>query len=168
MTAAVKAVAERCAIEDWRASQTPADKGAEIRRRQQAEHRVAMVGDGINDAPVLAGADVSVAMGSGTALAQASADLVLLGRGLAPLVLGVRHSRRTLGIVRQNITWAILYNALAMPLAAGGWIAPWMAAIGMSLSSLLVVLNATRLSRVSTPGDDASNTTPLSSALTAQ
>ncbi|MCG7754981.1 heavy metal translocating P-type ATPase, partial [Flavihumibacter cheonanensis] len=94
--------------------------------------------------PVLAGADVSVAMAGGTSLAQTSADMVLLGESLEPLAEGIAHARRALRIVRQNLAWAAAYNITALPLAATGFIAPWMAAIGMSASSLLVVLNALR------------------------
>jgi P-type Cu2+ transporter len=131
----------------WQAGLTPEDKLALLRRRQASGATVIMVGDGVNDAPVLAGADVSVAMARGTPLAQNSADMVLLGESLEPLAEGVAHARRSLRIVRQNLAWAAGYNMLALPLAATGFIAPWMAAIGMSASSLLVVLNALRLSR---------------------
>ena len=121
------------------------DKLALVHALQAQGHRVAMVGDGINDAPVIAGADVSVAIGGGTDLAKINADVVMLGEGLGPLVRGIESARRTRRIIRQNLCWAVLYNATAVPLAASGWLAPWMAAIGMSASSLLVVLNAVRL-----------------------
>ena len=84
-------------------------------------------------------------MGSGTQLAAAAADMVLLSERLGHLPQAVRMARRTLVIIRQNLAWSLLYNILAVPLAAAGWIAPWMAAIGMSASSLLVVVNALRL-----------------------
>jgi P-type Cu2+ transporter len=128
-----------------RADMSAADKLAMVHALQAAGHRVVMVGDGVNDAPVLAAADVSVAIGSGTDLARVSADAVLLGAGLAPLVSAVETSRGMLRIIRQNLGWAVLYNATAVPLAACGWLEPWMAALGMSASSLLVVLNALRL-----------------------
>ena len=144
---AVAEVAARLNITDWQAGQTPTHKLAIIRSRQHDGKRVLMVGDGINDAPVLAGADVSVAMGGGAALAQTQADLLLLGGRLAPLLDGIDTARRTLTVVRQNLAWAALYNLLAMPLAAAGWVEPWQAALGMSLSSALVVGNSLRLLR---------------------
>jgi Cu2+-exporting ATPase len=144
----VAAAARATGIDTWHAGLDPAGKLARLETLRAGGHRVAMLGDGVNDAPVLAGADVSLAMGSGTTLAQTSADLILLGRSLSPIATGHRVARRTLRIIRQNLAWAAGYNALAMPAAALGWVQPWMAAIGMSLSSLVVVLNAARLGRL--------------------
>jgi Cu2+-exporting ATPase len=142
---AVSPVAARLAIDDWQAALTPAEKLDYIRTLREAHETVIMVGDGINDAPVLAAADASVALDAGTALARASADAVSLGRGLGPLVTAATIARRTRRIIRQNIGWAIAYNLTAVPLAISGFLAPWMAALGMSMSSLIVVLNALRL-----------------------
>ncbi|MPS49534.1 heavy metal translocating P-type ATPase [Methylobacillus sp.] len=132
-------------IGDWRAALNPEGKLAALREMQQRGEVVAMVGDGINDAPVLAGAQVSFAMGSGTQMARASGDIVLLGENLLEIDHAITTGRFTVSIVRQNFTWALVYNALALPFAAAGLIAPWMAAIGMSVSSLIVILNALRL-----------------------
>jgi Cu2+-exporting ATPase len=152
--AVVARVADRLDGIDARAGLSAQDKLALVRALQADGNVVAMVGDGVNDAPVLAGADVSVAIGSGTDLAKVSADIVMPGAGLAPLVPGVEIARRTLRIIRENLAWAVLYNAVAVPLAAAGQLEPWMAALGMSCSSLLVVANALRLLR--TPRERAS------------
>jgi Cu2+-exporting ATPase len=125
----------------------PADKLEQVRNMQQQGAIVAMTGDGINDAPVLAGADVSIAMGSGTQLAAAHADMILLSNHIEHLYSGYRVATKTLAIIRQNLTWAFSYNLLAVPAAAMGYVEPWLAAIGMSASSLMVVLNALRLTR---------------------
>ena len=124
------------------------DKLKLVRDLQTSGARVAAVGDGINDSPLLAGADVSIAMGSGTSIAQHSADCIWMGNQLTGLETAFATAKRTMQIVRQNLIWALCYNLSAIPLAAGGFIAPWMAALGMSLSSLLVMLNALRLGRI--------------------
>jgi len=108
---------------------------------------VVMTGDGVNDAPVLAQAQVSVAVDQGAEAAQAAADMVLLSSELLRLADGVRMARKTRIVIRQNLSWSVAYNVLALPAAAMGYVTPWLAGIGMSLSSLLVVLNALRLAK---------------------
>ncbi len=144
----VAQVATSLGITEARSECTPDDKLEYIHALQQQGEVVVMVGDGINDAPVLAGADVSVAPSHAASLAQSSADVLMLGDSLHPIVTLMRASRRTMRIVRQNLAWAIVYNLSAVPLAAAGFVPPWLAAIGMSTSSLVVVLNALRLSRI--------------------
>ncbi len=131
--------------QDAQGGQTPEAKHAYLRQLQAQGAVVSMIGDGVNDAPVLAQAQVSVAMGNGADLARQSADVVLLGERLHALVSALQLARRTLRIVRQNLVWSFAYNLLAIPLAMTGIVTPWMAGIGMSSSSLLVVLNALRL-----------------------
>lgn len=144
---AVAAVATTLGIEDVHFECTPQEKLAVIEAAQRRGHRVVMIGDGINDAPVLAGADTSVAPAHGALLAQTNADVIMIGDSLRPLTTAVKMSRQTMRIVRQNLAWAIVYNTLALPLAAAGLVPPWAAAIGMSTSSLVVVMNALRLNR---------------------
>jgi Cu2+-exporting ATPase len=143
--AATVSFATAVGIDEARGGMSPEDKLDFVRERETAGAVVMMVGEGINDAPVLAGADVSLAMGSGTRIAQTQADLILTSDQLAALPLAIRQARRTLRIVRENMVWAIGYNAIALPVAATGLLTPWLAALGMSLSSLLVVGNALRL-----------------------
>jgi Cu2+-exporting ATPase len=145
---AVAWAAKALGIGEFRFGMSPEQKLARVRELQERGSVVAMVGDGVNDAPVLAASQVSIAMGSGTQLAHASADMVLLSEHLDHLGVGIRQARRTLRVIRQNLGWALAYNLVAVPLAAAGLVAPWMAAIGMSLSSLVVVINALRLKRV--------------------
>jgi Cu2+-exporting ATPase len=147
-TEPVRRTARALGITEWHAAQAPADKLALLRARQRAGSVVAAVGDGINDAPLLAQADVSIAFLSGSQLAQASADIVFTGQDLRVLARLPEWAATTRRIVRQNLVWAAVYNLAAVPLAAGGLLAPWMAAIGMSLSSLVVVGNALRLNRL--------------------
>ena len=144
---AVDDVARQLGIDDAHFECTPEDKLHIIEEAQRRGERVVMVGDGINDAPVLAGADASIAPAHGALLAQTSADVIMLGESLGPVATAVTMSRKTMRIVRQNLAWAIVYNALALPLAAAGFVPPWAAAIGMSASSLIVVMNPLRLNR---------------------
>ena len=127
------------------AQSSPEDKLAVIAAAQQQGARVAVVGDGINDAPVLAQADVSVALDQGAALAQSQADLIVLNGRLTGLPEAVLQSRRAMRIVRQNLAWAAVYNFSCIPLALMGLLPPWAAGLGMAASSLLVVLNSLRL-----------------------
>jgi Cu2+-exporting ATPase len=143
---AVRAAAAGAGISYARARMLPDEKAAAVRQMQEQGAVVAMIGDGVNDAPVLAQAQVSIAMGAGAALAHGAADMVLMSPMLSDLGRGVRLSRKTLRIVRQNLTWAFAYNLIALPLAVSGMLTPWMAGIGMSASSLFVVLNALRAS----------------------
>jgi Cu2+-exporting ATPase len=142
---------ERLGIGHVAARQSPEDKLAGVRALQADDRVVAMVGDGLNDAPVLAGADVSIAIGSGAALAHRAAGLVLTAPSLLRIPAAVRLARRTRTIVRQNLAWALGYNIVAIPLAAAGLVTPWVAALGMALSSLIVTLNALRLARSPEP-----------------
>lgn len=141
----VAATAAQLGVSAWQARRLPADKLDRITALRDAGHCIMAVGDGSNDAPVLAGADVSVALASGTELAQAQADIVLCTDQLIMLPRARAVARQARHILTQNQRWALCYNLCAMPLAALGWVPPWLAAIGMSTSSLVVVLNALRI-----------------------
>jgi len=148
--AAVRTTAASLGIADARGCQLPQDKLDAVRALQREGAVVAMVGDGINDAAVLSGADVSFAMGRGASLAQLHADCVLLGdgdAGLRPLAEAFDTADATLRVIRQNLAWAMAYNLAAIPLAACGLLGPWLSGVGMAASSALVVLNALRLRR---------------------
>jgi Cu2+-exporting ATPase len=142
----VSRVAQALGITAYAGACTPQNKLDFLQRAQQAGRRVAMVGDGLNDGPVLAGAQVSFAFGQAVPLAQAKADFVVPGGQLGAVAQAVLLARRTVRIVRQNLAWAALYNAVCVPLAVAGLLSAWAAGLGMALSSLLVVLNALRLS----------------------
>jgi P-type Cu2+ transporter len=159
----VRRTAETLGLGAWRALQTPSDKLELVRERQRHGGIVAAVGDGVNDAPLLAQADVSVALLAGSQLAQASADVVFTGTDLRALAQLLDWAAATRRVVRQNLIWAVVYNLAAVPLAAAGLLAPWMAAIGMSISSLVVVGNALRLGRrlADTPRAPAPSFVPL-------
>jgi P-type Cu2+ transporter len=143
----VDEVARKLGVQQAVGRLTPEAKLSLVQQRESAGTRVLMVGDGINDGPVLAAASVSCAMAQGSAVAQAAADLLLLNDSLGVLAEAISTARQMRAVIRQNLAWALVYNLGAVPLAAMGWIAPWVAAIGMSTSSLLVVLNAARLAR---------------------
>ena len=145
---AAQAMGRLVGIGDVYGGLSPEGKHQRIKAFQEQGLVVAMVGDGVNDAPVLAQAQVSIAMGSGTDLARAQADMVLLGENLDAIADAIAMARKTVKIVRQNLIWAFAYNFTAIPLAMSGLVTPWMAGIGMSASSLLVVLNALRLQKV--------------------
>jgi Cu2+-exporting ATPase len=142
---AVAHIAAQAGITSWRSGLRPEDKLAVLREFQQQGDIVAMAGDGVNDAPVLAGADVSLAMGGGTQVARSSSDIVLLSESLPDIQCSLETGQASMMIMRQNFTWAIVYNLIALPFAAAGLIPPWLASLGMSASSLVVVLNALRL-----------------------
>jgi Cu2+-exporting ATPase len=147
-SAAVQHIAEQLGIRDYAAGLSPEQKLARIRALQAAGHKVIMVGDGLNDIPVLAQADFSVSVHNASDLAKVRADSVLLGSRLSPLLDALQHGARTRRIIRQNILWALLYNGISLPAAALGMVPPWLAALGMSISSLLVTANSARLYRV--------------------
>jgi Cu2+-exporting ATPase len=145
---AVRHAAQHCGVAHWRAAQSPEQKHRLVSDLQAQGAVVCMVGDGVNDAPVLARADVSIAMGTGAVLAQRAADIVMVSARFDALVPSFSIARATMRLVRQNLGWAFAYNVIAVPLAAFGWITPWAAGLGMSASSLFVVLNALRLRRM--------------------
>ncbi|CAO3418364.1 heavy metal translocating P-type ATPase [Azospirillum endophyticum] len=144
---AVAVVAERLGITDWRAEQTPADKTAALAELAARGRSVLMVGDGLNDAPALAAAAVSMSPSTAVDVSQTAADVVFQGRLLRPIVETVEVARRSGRLVRQNFGIALVYNLCAVPLAMGGMLTPLLAALAMSSSSLIVILNALRLAR---------------------
>ncbi len=143
-------VAGKLGISDVRAGVTPRGKHDFVAGLQAEGAVVAMLGDGVNDAPVLAQAQVSVAMGGGAQLARTQSDFILLSENLDHLRHGLRRARKTLQVIHQNLWWSFAYNFVALPLAIAGYVTPWIAGIGMSASSLLVVLNSLRIQRVET------------------
>ncbi len=141
------ALAQRLGVQDVRSRATPEDKLAAVAQAQHEGRCVAMVGDGINDAPVLARADVSLAMGQGALVSRSQADAVITSNRLGDLVRARSTARHAVRIVRQNFIWAGAYNAVSIPLALAGYLPPWAAGLGMALSSLVVVTNAMRAAR---------------------
>ncbi|MBP6344824.1 MAG: cadmium-translocating P-type ATPase [Neisseriaceae bacterium] len=144
---AVQKLATTMGLDDHTAEATPEDKLAYVDALQAAGKSVLMVGDGINDAPVLAKANVSIAMGSGADVAQEGGDMVLVNNDLALVASAHQVAKKTRLIIRENLIWAMMYNLVAMPLAIMGVVTPWIAAFGMACSSLLVLGNALRLLR---------------------
>ncbi|HEX7635086.1 MAG TPA: cation-translocating P-type ATPase, partial [Noviherbaspirillum sp.] len=142
---AVRRIADSLGIEHAQGACLPEQKLAFVQDLQRQGAIVAMAGDGINDAAVLRAADVSFAMGSGAALAQAQADAVLLSGRIDAMQEAAATAAKAMAVIRQNLAWAVFYNALAIPAAAFGWLSPWMSAVGMSFSSAAVVVNALRL-----------------------
>lgn len=153
--AAAARVAAQVGIAAFKGACSPQDKLDFLRHAQHQGRRVAVVGDGLNDGPVLAGAHVSFAFGQAVPLAQAQTDFVVLGDQLGAVAQAVLLARRTLRVVRQNLWWAAGYNAVCVPLAMVGWMPAWLAGLGMGVSSLLVVLNALRLSSDAKPARNA-------------
>lgn len=150
----VATMAARLGIADWHARQSPADKLERLQAAHAEGHTTLAVGDGSNDAPLLAGADVSAALASGTELAQAHADLLLMDGRLNELIDARAIARQLQQVTAQSRRWALAYNLCAVPFAAFGMVPPWLAGIGMSLSSLVVVLNALRVGRPEATADD--------------
>lgn len=144
---AVQKVAEQVDIDEYYSGFSPQQKMDKVLAMQANNAVVLMVGDGVNDAPVIAAADVSIAMSNATSLAKTSADAVLMNNQLNTITYSLQMARRSRNNIRQNFGWALGYNFCAIPAAAMGLVMPWMAAIGMSVSSLIVVLNALRLSK---------------------
>jgi Cu2+-exporting ATPase len=145
--ASVRAVADRVGLAQAHGGATPEDKLRAIEAMQAQGRRVLMVGDGLNDGPVLARADVSIALAHGSALAQQRSDFIVLGSRLGEIPAAHALAKKAVRVMRQNLLWALIYNASCVPLALVGLLPPWAAGLGMAGSSLLVVLNALRLSR---------------------
>ncbi len=147
LAAVARHVAREVGIDEVVARATPADKLALIRRLQAEGSKVGMIGDGINDAPALAAADVGFAIGGGADIAVEAADITLVGGDIARVAAGIELSRHTMAIIRQNLFWALGYNVVAIPIAAAGRLNPMIAAAAMGLSSVSVVSNSLRLQR---------------------
>ncbi|ANE45455.1 ATPase P [Paenibacillus swuensis] len=143
-----EAIAKQAGIQRVLAEVLPEGKANEVRKLQEAGRKVAMVGDGINDAPALATSDIGIAIGTGTDIAIEAADVTLMRGDLNSIPEAIMMSRRTMANIKQNLFWALAYNMLGIPIAAAGFLAPWVAGAAMALSSVSVVLNALRLQRV--------------------
>jgi len=146
-----QALGDRVGIAAVLGGASPEGKVAVVRQMQQGGQQVAMVGDGLNDAPVMAAAHVSIAMGHAALAAREGCDAIVLSEHLSAVPALRASALRTVAIVRQNLIWAALYNAACIPMAAMGWLPPWAAGLGMALSSLAVVLNAQRAAQAPAP-----------------
>ena len=143
----VHELAKELGISEYHSGLKPEEKLAFVTEQQQLDHTVWMVGDGINDSPVLAKADLSMTFSKASDLAQTAADVVLMSESLNQIKVVIESALKTRKVMQQNFTWALVYNVSILPVAAIGMVAPWAAALGMSLSSLLVIGNSLRLYR---------------------
>ncbi|MGZ8271581.1 MAG: heavy metal translocating P-type ATPase [Methylophilus sp.] len=144
----VNKLAKEIGIQAARGNCSPQDKLTHMQNLQKLNHKVAMIGDGLNDGPVLALAHVSIAMGQGVPLAQAQADFIMMNNQISSVVTLITEARRTMRIIKQNLSWAFIYNLICVPIAILGMLPAWLAGLGMALSSLLVIGNAFRLSKI--------------------
>jgi Cu2+-exporting ATPase len=149
----VRQVAEQLKIESFHAECLPQQKLEVIRQLIEKGDIVTMVGDGINDAPALSLAHLSIAVAADINLSSANADMVMMNRHIEELGTALTQARRTRSVIRQNVIWALMYNFTAIPLALIGLVPPWLAALGMSLSSVVVVANSSRLLRLRIKGN---------------